>query len=128
MYSNMERQVVYCLVFYFCPFLRLRPCSLLTKARLLFIYFALWTLAAASFIVCAEVITMAVLQDEIFDTCITELRERALSEFRHSEKENQNRYDRSADAQIFLCVVLNRLLGLDLIGSHFNSLILLLTA
>jgi len=31
--------------------------------RLLFIYFLLWTSAASSFIVCAEVIRMAVVQD-----------------------------------------------------------------
>lgn len=43
---------------------------------------------------CVEVIKMAILKDEILAEFITELREKALSEFRQSEKENQNRYDR----------------------------------
>lgn len=52
---------------------------------------------------------MAVLQDEIFDTCITELRERALSEFRHSEKEIQDRYDRVRELSMKLRGILSQL-------------------
>ena len=37
---------------------------------------------------------MTILHDEILDDFITELREKAIAEFRQKEKENQNRYDR----------------------------------
>jgi len=77
------------------------------RVRLLFIYFPLWTSAASSFIVCAEVIKMAVVQDEILDAFITELRERALSEFRHGEKENQDRYERVRELSIKLRNILS---------------------
>jgi ABC-type transporter lipoprotein component MlaA len=50
---------------------------------------------------------MAVVQDEILDAFITELRERALSEFRHGEKENQDRYERVRELSIKLRNILS---------------------
>jgi hypothetical protein len=52
---------------------------------------------------------MAVVQDEILDAFITELRERALLEFRHTEKENQDRYDRVRELSMKLMCVLSQL-------------------
>jgi len=50
---------------------------------------------------------MAVVQDEILDAFITELRERALSEFRRGEKENQDRYERVRELSIKLRNILS---------------------
>jgi len=52
---------------------------------------------------------MAVVQDEILDAFITELRERALSEFRHGEKENQDRYERVRELSMKLRDILSQL-------------------
>lgn len=50
---------------------------------------------------------MAVVQDEILDAFITELRERALSEFRRIEKENQDRYERVRELSMKLRDILS---------------------
>lgn len=61
----------------------------MTKDRTdLYLFFPYGLPLLLAFIVCAEVIKMAVVQDEILDAFIMELRERALSEFRRNEKEN----------------------------------------
>jgi len=59
--------------------------------------------------VCAEVIKMAVLQDEILDAFITESRERALSEFQRIEKEKQDRYGRVRQLSMKLMDILSQL-------------------
>jgi ABC-type transporter lipoprotein component MlaA len=51
---------------------------------------------------------MAVVQDEILDAFITELRERALSEFRRIEKENQDRYERVRELSMKLRDILSK--------------------
>lgn len=51
---------------------------------------------------------MAVVQDEILDAFMTELRERALSEFRHSEKKNQDRYEQVRELSMKLRDVLTQ--------------------
>ena len=51
---------------------------------------------------------MAVVQDEILDAFITELRERALSEFRHSEKKNQDRYEQVRELSMKLRDILTQ--------------------
>ena len=52
---------------------------------------------------------MALLQDEILDAFITELRERVLSEFRHHEKGVQDQYDRVRELSMILHKVLSQL-------------------
>jgi ABC-type transporter lipoprotein component MlaA len=51
---------------------------------------------------------MAVVQDEILEAFITELRERALSEFRRIEKENQDRYERVRELSMKLRDILSK--------------------
>jgi ABC-type transporter lipoprotein component MlaA len=51
---------------------------------------------------------MAVVQDEILDAFITELRERALSEFRCSEKKNQDRYEQVREPSMKLRDILTQ--------------------
>ena len=51
---------------------------------------------------------MAILKDEILAEFITELREKALSEFRQSEKENQHRYDRVSELSMKFTDILSR--------------------
>ena len=52
---------------------------------------------------------MAVLQGEILDAFITELREKALSEFQRIEKENQDRYDRVRELSMKSTGILSQL-------------------
>lgn len=54
---------------------------------------------------------MNILQDEILDEFITELRERALSEFRQHEKEVQDRYNLIRELSIKLQSALAQLNG-----------------
>ena len=51
---------------------------------------------------------MAIVKDETLAEFITELRERALSEFRQREKENQNRYDRVMRLSVNITDILSR--------------------
>lgn len=44
--------------------------------------------------VCLEVMQMAILKDEILDEVISELREKAIAEFKEQRNEVQARYDR----------------------------------
>lgn len=59
--------------------------------------------------VCLEVIQMTVLQDELLDDFITDLRERTLSEFRHHKKEIQDRYDMIRELSMKLQGILSQL-------------------
>lgn len=66
-----------------------------TKKRLSFcLFFRIDFLAFFVYCVCLGVMQLVIIKDEILEDFITQLRERALLEFRQQEKEIQDRYDR----------------------------------